>query len=109
GGGRGGVRGAQPALLCGAPVAPQVAEELARRESARMVGMLVRLLGDVDRAEDVFQESLVTALEHWPQAGLPDNPAAWIATTARRRALDELRRVRLHRAKHEVIAREMPQ
>ena len=83
-----------------------VLEDLFRRESARVVGMLVRMLGNLDRAEEIFQETLVAAMEHWPGSGIPDNPGAWLSTVARNRALDEGRRDRLHRSKHEALARE---
>src|SRR5262245_60969938 len=73
----------------------KVLEETFRRESARVVGMLARMLGDLDRAEDVFQEAIAAAAEHWPTSGLPDNPGAWLSAVARNRALDELRRERL--------------
>lgn len=53
---------------------------------------MVRLLGNFDIAEEVVQDSLVAALEKWPQQGIPDNPGAWLMTTARRRAIDLLRR-----------------
>jgi RNA polymerase sigma factor (sigma-70 family) len=82
-----------------------VLEEIVRRESARVVGMLVRLCGSVERAEEVFQESLVTALECWPSEGVPQNPGAWLATVAKHRALDRLKLERLHDEKHAVIAR----
>jgi RNA polymerase sigma factor (sigma-70 family) len=68
--------------------------------------MLVRLLGSVERAEEVFQESLVTALERWPVEGMPQNPGAWLATVAKHRALDHLKLERLHDAKHAAIGRE---
>src|SRR5262245_50646769 len=68
--------------------------------------MLVRMLGSLDRAEEIFQEALVAAMEHWPKAGIPQNPGAWLSTVARNQALDEARRVRLRRTKHEMIARE---
>jgi len=53
---------------------------------------MVRVLGNFDVAEEVVQDSLVTALEKWPVQGIPDNPGAWLMTTARRRAIDLLRR-----------------
>ena len=81
-------------------------DDLVRRESARLVGMLVRLLGSVDRAEEVLQESLVAALERWPTEGVPHNPGAWLATVAKHRAIDRLRLEQLHETKHETIARE---
>jgi RNA polymerase sigma factor (sigma-70 family) len=83
-------------------------DDLVRRESARVVGMLVRLLGSVDRAEETLQESLVAALERWPREGVPRNPGAWLATVAKHRAIDRLRLERLHETKHEAIAREGP-
>jgi RNA polymerase sigma factor (sigma-70 family) len=61
-------------------------------EAGRLTAALVRFLGDFDFAEEVVQDSLVTALETWPQQGIPDNPGAWLMTTARRRAIDILRR-----------------
>ncbi|MGI5126561.1 RNA polymerase sigma factor [Pseudonocardia sp. CA-107938] len=64
-----------------------------REESARIVAGLARLLaGDVGLAEELAQDALVAALEQWPTAGVPDNPAAWLTTVARRRAVDMLRR-----------------
>ena len=66
--------------------------EAFRRESGRVLASLVRVLGDLDAAEEALQDALVLALERWPQDGIPDRPAAWIVTTARRRAIDRLRR-----------------
>ena len=65
-----------------------------RAEYARVVASVVRLVRDIDAAEDVVQEAFAQALEHWPAAGLPDRPGAWLLTTARRRALDRLRGAR---------------
>ncbi|HSC87858.1 MAG TPA: RNA polymerase sigma factor [Polyangiaceae bacterium] len=70
------------------------------RESPRLIGALARLLGDVGRAEDFAQDALLGALERWPEQGIPDNPAAWLMTTAKNRALDELRRGRRLVQKH---------
>jgi RNA polymerase sigma-70 factor (ECF subfamily) len=67
-------------------------EAIWRIESARLIGGLVRFVRDIDRAEDFAQEALVTALERWPEAGIPDNPGAWLMTTAKNRAVDEGRR-----------------
>ena len=64
------------------------------KSSGRAVATLIRVLGDFDLAEETVQEAFVTALETWPVRGLPDNPAAWITTTARNRAIDRLRRDR---------------
>jgi RNA polymerase sigma factor (sigma-70 family) len=67
-------------------------ERVLREERARLIASLVRILGDWDLAEDLVQEAAVAALEHWPTDGLPRNPGAWLMTTARRRAIDRLRR-----------------
>lgn len=67
-------------------------ESVFRRESGRVVATLVRLLGDVDLAEEAVQEAFTVAAERWPDAGVPPNPGGWIMTTARRRAIDRLRR-----------------
>ncbi len=63
-----------------------------RAESARLVGALTRMTRDVALAEDLAQDALVAALEQWPVTGIPDNPAAWLMTTARRRGIDHVRR-----------------
>jgi len=63
-----------------------------RAESARLVGALTRMTRDVDLAEDLAQDALVAALEQWPVSGVPDNPAAWLMTTAKRRGVDHFRR-----------------
>ncbi len=74
-----------------------------RIESARLIGGLVRVVRDVGLAEDLAQEALVTALERWPEAGIPDNPGAWLMATAKHRAIDELRRRHMIERKHEAI------
>ena len=61
-----------------------------REESARLVGALTRMTRDLDLAEDLAQDALVSALESWPSDGIPDNPGAWLMTTAKRRAVDTL-------------------
>ena len=75
-------------------VTHDVVDRLFREGSGRAVATLIRVLGDFDLAEEMVQEAFVTALETWPVRGLPDNPAAWITTTARNRAIDRLRRDR---------------
>ena len=67
-------------------------EEALRVEGAKVLATLARLTGDLGLAEDAVQEAVVTALERWPASGVPDNPAAWLTTAARRKALDRLRR-----------------
>jgi len=68
--------------------------EVFRQEYARVVASIVRVVRDIDAAEEVVQEAFEQALSHWPAAGRPDRPGAWLLTTARRRALDHLRRRR---------------
>src|SRR5207245_9214225 len=63
-----------------------------REEAGRLSAALVRSLGDFDLAEEAVQDSLVAALEKWPEQGIPEQPGAWLMTTARRRAIDLLRR-----------------
>jgi RNA polymerase sigma-70 factor, ECF subfamily len=67
-------------------------ERVFRNESGRAVASLVRHFGDIDVAEEAVQEAFVLALRRWPTAGAPPNPAAWVITTARHRAIDRLRR-----------------
>jgi RNA polymerase sigma factor (sigma-70 family) len=78
-----------------------------RIESARLIAGLTRLVRDVGRAEELAQEALVVALERWPESGVPEKPGAWLMTTARNRALDELRRGKRLERKTEQIAREI--
>ena len=63
-----------------------------RADSARLVGALTRMTRDVELAADLAQDALVAALEQWPTTGVPDNPTAWLMTTARRRGIDHFRR-----------------
>ena len=63
-----------------------------RMESAKVIAGLARMVRDVGLAEELAQDALVAALETWPESGLPDNPGAWLMTTAKNRALDRLRR-----------------
>ncbi len=78
-----------------------------RIESARVIAGLARMLRDLDLAEELAQDALVAALETWPRDGVPDNPGAWLMTTAKRRAIDRLRRLQLLDRKHEELAREL--
>ncbi|HET6436321.1 MAG TPA: RNA polymerase sigma factor [Xanthomonadaceae bacterium] len=79
-------------------------EAVWRLESARVVGGLTRMLRDVGLAEELAQDALLAALETWPRSGVPDNPGAWLMTTAKRRAIDRLRHHQLQARKHEQIA-----
>jgi RNA polymerase sigma-70 factor (ECF subfamily) len=74
-----------------------------RIESARLIAGLARMLRDVGLAEEFAQDALVSALEHWPVTGVPDNPGAWLMATAKRRAIDELRRRKRQEHKHEEL------
>ncbi len=78
-----------------------------RIESARLIAGLARMVRDVGVAEELAQDALVTALERWPESGVPDNPGAWLMATAKRRAIDELRRRKRLEVKHEQIAHEL--
>ena len=93
----------------GAPVSSDeltgVIAAVFREEAGRLAAALVTALGDFDLAEEVVQDSLVAALEKWPQQGIPDKPGAWLMTTARRRAIDILRRGKRYREKLELLER----
>lgn len=67
-------------------------EAVFRAEYGRAVSVLVRFLGDIDLAEEAVQDAFTTAVQKWPEAGVPPSPAGWIITTARNRAIDRLRR-----------------
>jgi RNA polymerase sigma factor (sigma-70 family) len=72
--------------------AGDAAEQLVRKEGTRVLATLVRVTGDLDRAQDAVQDAVVRALERWPRDGVPDNPRAWLTVTAKRRAIDLVRR-----------------
>ena len=74
-----------------------------RIESARIIGALARRVRDVGQAEELAQDALVAALEHWPDDGIPDNPGAWLMATANNRALDRLRQLTLHHQKQQEL------
>ena len=80
-------------------------EHVFREEWGNAVGILTRALGDLELAEDAVQDAFATALERWPREGNPRNPAAWIVTTAKNRAIDRIRRDRVFRQKVELLAR----
>ncbi len=71
-----------------------------RREYGRTVATLVRLFGDIDLAEEAVQEAFAVALDRWPVTGAPPNPGGWITTTARNRAIDQLRRESARPGRH---------
>jgi RNA polymerase sigma factor (sigma-70 family) len=78
-----------------------------RIEQPRLLTGLSRMLRDVPLAEDLTQEALLAALEHWPVTGVPEKPGAWLMATAKRRALDHLRRGRMLARKHDMVAWDM--
>jgi RNA polymerase sigma factor (sigma-70 family) len=78
-----------------------------RIEQPRLITSLSRMLRDVPLAEELTQDALVAALECWPAAGVPEKPGAWLMATAKRRALDQLRRARMLARKHEMVTLEL--
>ena len=90
-----------------AAAAHRAIEAVWRIESARLIAALARMVRDVGLAEELAQDALVAALERWPEAGVPDNPGAWLMATARRRAIDQLRRGQLLDRKHQELLREL--
>ncbi|WGS21488.1 MULTISPECIES: RNA polymerase sigma factor [unclassified Bradyrhizobium] len=78
-----------------------------RIEQPRLITSLSRMLRDVPLAEDLTQEALIAALEHWPAGGVPEKPGAWLMATAKRRALDHLRHVSMLTQKHGMLAHDL--
>ncbi|WP_017461795.1 RNA polymerase sigma factor [Dyella ginsengisoli] len=74
-----------------------------RLEAPKLIGALVRVVRDIDLAEELAQDALVSALERWPESGIPDNPGAWLMTTARNRGIDLLRHRQLAERKHAML------
>ncbi|MCX5418575.1 RNA polymerase sigma factor [Streptomyces sp. NBC_00078] len=79
-------------------------EAVFRAEYGRAVAVLVRFLGDIDLAEEAVQDAFATAVQRWPETGVPPSPAGWIITTARNRAIDRLRRESSREARHSQAA-----
>ncbi|HET7037347.1 MAG TPA: RNA polymerase sigma factor [Thermomicrobiaceae bacterium] len=100
----------RPAGTAGREVPPQdptaAIAAVFREEYGRIIAGLIRRLGDFDRAEESLQDAFAAALERWPVEGAPRNPAAWLTTTARRKAIDRLRREQAQAAKYEALGRE---
>jgi len=67
-------------------------EAVFREESGKILATLIRVVGDFDLAEEAMQDAFAQAMSHWPETGVPDNPAAWIVTASRRKAIDRIRR-----------------
>ena len=82
-------------------------EAVWRIEAARVVAHAARLVRDIGVAEELAQDALIAALEHWPRDGVPANPGAWLMATVKHRALDKLRQDALHARKHEAIGRDL--
>ncbi len=76
-------------------------------ESTRLIAAIARVTRDIGVAEELAQDALVAALERWPEEGIPENPAAWLMTAAKRRAIDSLRRGQMLERKHGEVAREL--
>jgi RNA polymerase sigma-70 factor, ECF subfamily len=87
--------------------ADRTVEAVWRIESARLIGGLARMVGDLGLAEELAQDALVAALERWPQSGVPDNPGAWLMATAKNRAIDLIRRSNRLERKQEELARDV--
>jgi RNA polymerase sigma-70 factor (ECF subfamily) len=83
----------------------ELADRVFREESGRIIAGLIRRFDNFDLAEDAMQDALITALDRWPSDGVPENPGAWITTTARRKAIDRLRRDKVGAHKQDFIAR----
>lgn len=71
---------------------PETLEQIYRNESRRVLATLIRLLGDIDQAEEALHDAFKIALEQWPQQGIPDNPRAWLVSVGRFKAIDKFRR-----------------
>ena len=82
-------------------------EAVWRIEAPRLIAGLTRLVRDLGVAEELAQDALVAALEQWPADGVPDNPGAWLMTTARRRAIDQIRRNETYRRKVAEVGRDL--
>ena len=78
-----------------------------RIESPRLIAGLARRVRDVSLAEDLAQDALVSALQQWPESGIPDNPGAWLMAAAKHRAIDQFRRHKLLDRKHEQLGYEL--
>jgi len=76
-------------------------------ESTRLIAGIARVTRDIGIAEELAQDALIAALEQWPEQGIPENPAAWLMTAAKRRAIDNLRRGRMLELKHGEITRDL--
>jgi RNA polymerase sigma-70 factor (ECF subfamily) len=85
-----------------------VVEDVFRQESGRIIATLIRLAGSFDLAEEAMQEAFATALQSWPEKGVPDNPGAWVTAVAQRKLIDYGRRERTRREKQDPLLYETP-
>jgi RNA polymerase sigma factor (sigma-70 family) len=90
-----------------APDAHRAIDAVWRIESPKLIARLTRMTGDLGTAEDLAQDALVAALENWPTSGVPSNPGAWLMQTAKRRAIDLLRRDSMLERKHAQVSAEL--
>src|SRR6476469_4336391 len=97
-----------PPTAEGGAQARRAVEAVWRIESARLIAGLARVTQDLGRAEELAQDALVIALEQWPRTGIPPNPAGWLMTTAKNRAIDQYRRRAMHDRKIQAIGHAMP-
>lgn len=84
----------------------QAIDAIWRIEQAKLIAGLARFTRDVGQAEELAQDALLTALEQWPKSGIPEKPGAWLMTTAKNRAIDRIRKVKLAEGKHAELGRE---
>lgn len=96
-------------MIVSVPDTHRTIDAVWKLESAKIIAGLTRMVHDVGLAEELAQDALVAALEQWPVAGIPDNPGAWLTTTAKRRAVDHIRRDRRLTHKQEQLAHELEQ
>ena len=92
--------------MAGSSAAHDIVDRVFREEQGRAVATLIRVTCDFDLAEEAVQDAFISALETWPERGIPANPGAWITTTARNRAIDRLRRRKRLVDKTEMLGRE---
>ena len=95
-----------PGIADGGAQARRAVEAVWRIESARLIAGLARVTQDLGLAEELAQDALVTALEQWPQTGIPPNPGGWLMTTAKNRAIDQFRRRAVHERTVQTLGRE---
>ena len=88
------------------PEAHRAIDAVWRIEQAKLIAGLTRFTRDISQAEELAQEALLSALEQWPKAGIPDKPGAWLMTAAKNRAVDRIRKAKLAEAKHAELGRE---